>query len=292
MGDIQRWVKLPAQPPLFDSLVVFENYPEDTALSALSRRVRLQAVGEAGDNHDPLTLTIAPQGEHLLVEVTCDESRFEPWVAERVLQQLLSLLDLFPSSAEAPLSALATLPEEDRRLIAEWNGARVEVPQHLRVPDLMEQWASTTPEAVAVIAADGRLTYAELRRRVNPLARMLRQRGVGPDVVVGVVADRSCEAVVGAMAVLVAGGAYAPIDPRYPAERIRMLLEDLQPRVTLVTGATARAAISGLPHGELLDLTDASLFSGPTEPPERLGSPSDPPTSSSPRVPRAAPRGR
>jgi amino acid adenylation domain-containing protein len=275
VGDIQRWLKLPAQPPLFDSIVVFENYPEDTALSALSRRLRLQAVGEAGDNHDPLTLTIAPQGEHLLVEVTCDEARFEPWVAELILQHLLALLDLFPSSAQAPLSSLATLPESERRLIAAWNGARVDVPQHLRVPDLMEQWASATPDAVAVVAGERRLTYGELRRRVNPLARVLRQRGVGPDVVVGVVADRSCEAVVGAMAVLVAGGAYAPIDPAYPAERIRMLLEDLQPRVTLVTGAFARTAISGLPHGELLDLTDVSLFSGPAEPPERLGSPSD-----------------
>ncbi|MDQ2869940.1 MAG: non-ribosomal peptide synthetase [Acidobacteriota bacterium] len=94
------------------------------------------------------------------------------------------------------------------------------------VPRLFEEQAARTPDAVAVELQEGRLTYGELNRRANQLARHLRGRGVGPEALVGVRVERSMEGVVALFAVLKAGGAYLPLDPTYPRERLRFMLED------------------------------------------------------------------
>ena len=125
-----------------------------------------------------------------------------------------------------PVSQLPVLTEEEsRRLLEEWNDTRAEFPR-VCMHQLFEEQAARTPEATAVNYEGERLGYAELNQRANQLAHFLRSAGVGPDVTVGVMMERTPSMVVSILGVLKAGGAYVPLDPAYPAERLRFMLED------------------------------------------------------------------
>src|SRR4029079_6795120 len=110
--------------------------------------------------------------------------------------------------------------------------------------ELFEGQAARTPEKVAVEFEESRLTYAELNGLANRLARRLRDMGVGPDVLVGVLMERSLETAVGLLAILKAGGAYLPLDPEYPRERVRFMLEDSGALVVL----TQQRLLASLPE--------------------------------------------
>ncbi|WP_423212929.1 AMP-binding protein, partial [Paenibacillus solani] len=116
--------------------------------------------------------------------------------------------------------------EEKRQLLETFNDTKAEYPKDQSIHALFEQQAERTPEAAAVIFESARMTYGELNAKANQLAQALRSRGVGADRIVGIMAERSVEMIVGILAILKAGGAYLPIDPAYPAERIAYMLED------------------------------------------------------------------
>ncbi len=106
------------------------------------------------------------------------------------------------------------------------------------VARMIEDQAARTPDAVAVISSGRRLTYRELDKRSNQLARYLQHLGVGPEVLAGIAVERSLEMIVGLLAILKAGGAYVPIDPGFPQQRIAMMIEDSQAHVILATERT------------------------------------------------------
>jgi amino acid adenylation domain-containing protein len=148
---------------------------------------------------------------------------------------------LAPHTQEAELPPL--LDEAERhRVLVEWNRTEADYPLHKCVHELIEAQAVRTPEAIAVVCDDERLTYAQLNARANRLAHRLRSLGVRPDGRVAICAERSLEMVVGLLAILKAGGAYVPLDPGYPAERLAYMLSDSAPIVVLTHGA-ARAAL-------------------------------------------------
>jgi amino acid adenylation domain-containing protein len=122
---------------------------------------------------------------------------------------------------------------ERRRIAEEWNATQAEYPALSPVQELIEQQVERSPEALAVMHDGQRLTYRELNERANQLAGYLRERGVGPDVLVGICVERSLEMVVGLLGILKAGGAYLPLDPDYPTERLRYMVEDARPALLL-----------------------------------------------------------
>ncbi|MET0397982.1 MAG: amino acid adenylation domain-containing protein [Longimicrobiaceae bacterium] len=134
----------------------------------------------------------------------------------------------------SPLSA----PERER-LLEEWNSTSAKFPSSQCVHELFEAQAARTPRRVAVTAPGGDLTYAELDARAAALAAVLRGRGVGPDDRVGICLPRSPEMVAAVLGVLKAGGAYLPLDPAYPPDRLRWMLEDSGARVVLATAEAA-----------------------------------------------------
>ena len=122
-------------------------------------------------------------------------------------------------------------------MLVEWNDTAVDYPRDRLLHELFEEQVGRAPEAVAVVFEDTHLTYAELNGRANRLAHHLRERGVGPDVIVGICVERSLEMMVGLLGILKAGGAYLPLDPDYPRERLAYMLADAAPVLVLTQEA-------------------------------------------------------
>jgi amino acid adenylation domain-containing protein len=118
------------------------------------------------------------------------------------------------------------LSEIERQQLVTWNATQQDYPRDLCVPQLVAKQAAVTPDAVALVAGDEKLSYSELNRRANQLAHYLRALGVGPNVLVGLCVERSLDMVVGLLGIIKAGGAYVPLDPAYPSERLVFMLED------------------------------------------------------------------
>ncbi len=116
--------------------------------------------------------------------------------------------------------------EEKNQILYEFNDTKVEYPKDKAIQELFEEQVEKTPNNIAVVFEDKKLTYRELNEKANSLARVLRDKGVKADSIVGIMVERSIEMIVGIMGILKSGGAYLPIDPSYPVERIEYMIED------------------------------------------------------------------
>ncbi|MFE5098034.1 amino acid adenylation domain-containing protein [Streptomyces sp. NPDC056638] len=176
---------------------------------------------------------------------------------------------------DQPLSEVEVLSaDERRRVLTEWNDTETVLPA-LTLPELLEAQVARTPDAVAVVSDGVEVSYAELDARANRLARLLVDRGVGPESLVAVCLERGADAVVALLAVLKAGGAYLPVDPGYPSERIGLLLDDARPVVVLATASTvgslpdSRSALLVLDEPETVTTLTASA-AGPLRQSDRI----------------------
>jgi len=168
---------------------------------------------------------------------------FDVATVERMAGQYHALLTALLAEPDRPMREVAIASEEERaRLLAEWRPAEPAYPLGLCVHHLFEAQVDRAPEAVALVHGAEMLTYAELDRRANRLARHLRRLGVGPDRCVAICLERTPELVVALLATLKAGGACVPLDPAYPAERLSFMLRDAAP-VVLVTRGDVGASL-------------------------------------------------
>ena len=117
-------------------------------------------------------------------------------------------------------------PQEQHTVLLDWNLTSTHYPLEQPVHQLIEAQVELAPHAPALVFGEQHLSYAELNSRANQLAHALIARGVGPDVLVGIAAERSIEMVVGLLAILKAGGAYVPLDPAYPEDRLAYMMQD------------------------------------------------------------------
>uniref|UniRef100_UPI0012FF0321 non-ribosomal peptide synthetase n=1 Tax=Peterkaempfera griseoplana TaxID=66896 RepID=UPI0012FF0321 len=164
---------------------------------------------------------------------------FDAESVERMADRWVRVLTALADAPGRPLSAVDVLdPEERQRLLVEWNDTAAELPQATMV-QLFEAQAARTPDAVAVVCEGAELTYGELEERANRLSRYLAGKGVGPEAKVAVVLERGLDLMVALLGVLKAGGAYLPIDPAYPSERISYMFEDAAPVAALASAGTA-----------------------------------------------------
>jgi amino acid adenylation domain-containing protein len=144
------------------------------------------------------------------------------------------LLESMVADPERRISDFPMLTEaEKQQILFEWNDTGKDYPKGLCIHQLFEAQAERTPDAVAAVFEGQELTYRELNRRSNQLARYLRTLGVGPEVLVGICVERSLEMIIGLLGILKAGGAYVPLDPAYPKERNAFMLQDTQASVLL-----------------------------------------------------------
>ncbi|WP_437688559.1 amino acid adenylation domain-containing protein [Sorangium sp. So ce176] len=273
LAQTRTYSAIPAGQPLFESLLVFENYPTDPRTQQGLPGLGVRDVAFADQTNYPLTLAVLP-GARLQLRLSHDRRRFDDEAASRLLGLVEGALRQLTGRPEAPVGELSLPGElESRRVVTAWNATERAYPDGRRVHELFEAQAAQTPDAVAVIFDEKRLSYRELNARANQVAHALRRRGVGPDVLVAIAAERSIEMVVGLLGVLKAGGAYVPIDPEYPADRIAFMLEDAAAPVLLSQWPVA----SRLPaHGAEVLCLDADRAEIDREPTGNLATPLSP----------------
>jgi len=181
-----------------------------------------------------LTLRMSEVRGSLSADLTYNVDLFDASTIARMEQHFRTLLAGVVANPGQRLSDLPLLTEaEQHQLLVTWNDTRNGFPEHMCVHQLIEEQVQRTPEAVAVVFEDQKLTYSELNRRANALARTLQALDVGPDVLVGVCMERSLEMVIALLAILKAGGAYVPLDPTYPRERLDYMIQDAHMPVLL-----------------------------------------------------------
>jgi amino acid adenylation domain-containing protein len=218
---------------LFDSILVVENYPVDAALPAGSVPFTITGARALEQTNYPLAVVAIP-GPELLLSINYAADRFDDASVARMLGHMEALLEGVAADPKRRVSELPLLSAAERRdLLVGWNDTRAETSKGACVHTLFEAAVLRRPEAVAVVAGQEALTYGELNRRANQLARRLRSLGVGPGVLVGVCVERSLAMAVGLLGVLKGGGAYVPLDPSYPKERLEFMMADAELPVLL-----------------------------------------------------------
>jgi amino acid adenylation domain-containing protein/FkbH-like protein len=217
--------------PLFSALL---NYRHRSRDAEWSNAEGVEVIASHGFTNYPITLSVDDLGDGFTLVAQTDR-RIDPrLIAEYLLTTLQCLVDALKDAAPTPVLDLALLPESERaEVIEKFNATRAAYDGSKLVHELFEAQAALTPKAAAVVHADRSLTYEELNRRANRLARHLEDNGVGRGGLVGICLERSPEMVVGLLAILKAGAAYVPLDPSYPRERLQQMLDDASPSVVL-----------------------------------------------------------
>ncbi|HYC91022.1 MAG TPA: amino acid adenylation domain-containing protein, partial [Thermoanaerobaculia bacterium] len=263
LRDIQRWSDVAPGRPLFDSFAVLTGTPgEPTAEERLPFEMSAMRTFQRADY--PLMLRSVPAREVVLA-VDYDRRRFDDATIARLTAHLRTLIEAALAEGDRTLGEISMLPaEERRRLLHDWNDtARPEWLDGKTVVDLFDAAVAERGDAPAVVFGETTLSYRELDRRANALAASLQGNGVEPGAVVGVHAERSAELVVAMLAIWKAGAAYLPVDPQYPADRIRYILEDS--RAAAVLAQDHLAAPLEAAGMRVLSL-DAALPDGRPEP--------------------------
>jgi amino acid adenylation domain-containing protein len=185
---------------------------------------------------------VVPEDE-LWLRCGYDSERYQPEAVRQMLNHFCNLLVGMTASEEQRVWDVRLLsPAEEQQMLRQGNGSAAEYDSEVSVTGLFERQVERTPEATALLWEGQRVSYAELNRRANQLGHYLRRHGVGPDSLVALVMERSVEMVVAVLGVLKAGGAYLPVDPSFPSERVRFMLEDAGAAVVL-TSANAEYEI-------------------------------------------------
>ncbi|WP_020657370.1 non-ribosomal peptide synthetase [Amycolatopsis benzoatilytica] len=250
LAEIQRQAGL---GELFDTSLVFENYPADAADGGaeLTGGVRVTELEARDSTHYAVTLLGVP-GRRLKFRIDYRPDAFEPALVTRLGDWLTRLAEAIAADPDQAVDALELIsPAERTRVLREWNDTA-----HPRSREtlsaLLSAQAIRTPDALALQSESGTLTYAELHAQVNQLARVLLARGAGPERLVAVSLPRSADLVVTLLAVLQTGAGYLPIDPALPESRISLMLNDSQPACVVTDTAEP-------PAGLLVRLSDPAL---------------------------------
>ncbi len=230
--EIQRWAGL--GEALFDSLLVFENYPVAEALEkGAPGGVRFGPVSNHEQTNYPLTVALGV-GDSLSLQYSYDRQAFSDAAVEQLDRHLLNLLEGFVDNAERTLVELSLLDAEERALIDSlWNRSESGFPASPLIHQRVAERARLAPDAPAVLFDDQVLSFAELDSRANRLAHALIARGVGPEVRVAIAMQRSAEIMIAFLAVLKSGGAYVPLDIEYPRERLLYMMQDSRAHLLL-----------------------------------------------------------
>ncbi|TQR95459.1 amino acid adenylation domain-containing protein [Paenibacillus ottowii] len=248
---------------LINHIMVFENYPVDEQIEEMgSDGQELFSVSNVmateQTNYD-LSIVVMP-GEGIKVRFMYNSVSFDQADIERLHGHFVHLLEqvlLNPNICVEDLELVTS--SERQQIIGEFNDTALAYPCNQTIQKRFEEQVERTPDQIAVVWGNESLTYRELNKRANRLARTLRAKGVKPDQSVGILVYRSLDMIIGIYAILKAGGAYVPIDPEFPADRICFMLEDSGAKLVLTQSHLAEQASVSF-DGQVLVLDREDIY--------------------------------
>ncbi len=244
--------------PLFDIAVLLKNIHEPSYLG-----------------HVPVNMIFLFDNKNASVDgvIQFNLALYEPRFIDRIIRHFLAILEMGVNDYNLSIASIDPLEENERvQLVEQFNQSGAEFPRHLTLEGLFEAQAKKKPENKALVFQDQFLTYADLDSKTNILAGKLRDRGVAVGKIVGLMADISLEMVVGMIAILKAGGAFLPVEPSYPLDRLLYIVMDSCPVLILSQGWTGD---SGDFPVDILDLEDPALYEGADVCPPKEHGPED-----------------
>ncbi|NET60393.1 MAG: amino acid adenylation domain-containing protein, partial [Symploca sp. SIO2E6] len=219
-----------SQNPLFQVMFVLQPPLTDEKLSWTLSQFEV----DAGISKFDLTFNLEERPEGMIGVIEYNTDLFDAATIDRAIGHLMTLLEGIVAHPETSITQLPLLTEsEGHQLLVEWNDTTVDYPRDKCIHQLFSEQVERTPDALAVVFEEQKLTYHQLNCRANQLARYLQQFGVKPETLVGICVERSLEMVVGLLGILKAGGAYVPIDPSYPTKRVAYMLDNSQVPILL-----------------------------------------------------------
>ena len=234
-----------SRSPLFQVMFVFQN-AEREGIEVPGLSMNAFDV-DSGTTKFDMTFAVQEAGQRLFGSLQYSTDLFDASTIKRMLGHFEILLEGMVSNPDRQIVDLPLLAEAERhQLVLEWNATQGYYVSDACAHELFEQQVVRTPNAIALVFEQESLTYHDLNRQANQLARHLRGLGIGPEAVVGLYVERSLEMVIGLLGILKAGGAYLPLDPAYPPARIQFMLEDSKASVVL----TQERLLKSLPPGD------------------------------------------
>ncbi|HKY29323.1 MAG TPA: amino acid adenylation domain-containing protein, partial [Pyrinomonadaceae bacterium] len=251
--------------PLFQVMFQFQNAkPAQLQLNGLEVS-KVQTLTQTAKFD--LMLVAYEQDGALKCVIEYNTGLFAGETIERMLDHYATLLASIVGNPEGRIASLPLMTEAERRqVLVDWNATQAAFPHEWCIHEIFQERAASSPDDVAVMFGDQRVTNRELNDRANRLADYLRDRGVGPEVRVAICVERSVEMIVGLLGILKAGGVYVPLEPKYPAERISFILSDCQARLLLTQQHLKDLLPSSTIETVYLD-TDTPAVTSEDEPP-------------------------
>jgi amino acid adenylation domain-containing protein len=259
--------QVPSGLPLFTTLLNYRHSPEPAEPTPGGLGERIEVLHSEERTNYPIVVSVDDLGSGdagFGITAQVDDRLDPEQVCALLTAALEELSRALAGDRSMPTADVEVLPAAERSLLVEeFNPADTSADPKLCLHEVFEAQASATPDAVAVVHNDTRVTYRELNATANRIAHRLQSAGVGPGMRVGICAERGTGLIAAVLGVLKAGGAYVPLDPSYPAERVAFMLTDAQPSVVLTDGAEPAALIQTTAPEDLVvwdlatDFTDA-----------------------------------
>jgi amino acid adenylation domain-containing protein/non-ribosomal peptide synthase protein (TIGR01720 family) len=228
LAQIREWVGQPEGAPLFESRLILDGDSIDALPHRASKTVSVSNTRCFIETGAPIIVEMAP-GSDPTIQITYHRHRFDDITIERMLRHLETILTAISISPEEKIGELPLLSQAEREeILVEWNRTESEYESRRCVHELVEESAGARPDAIAIRCEDQEISYGELNRKSNQLARYLKELGAGPEARVGVCLNRNILMIEAILGVLKAGAAYVPLDPAYPLERLTYMSKDAQ----------------------------------------------------------------
>ncbi|HSF45288.1 MAG TPA: amino acid adenylation domain-containing protein, partial [Chitinophagaceae bacterium] len=256
LNDIQGWTGI--QGDLFDSIVVFENYPVSKLIAAKQWKLQVDNVQTGEQSNYPLNILVQSATE-ITIRFSYNSNLLEEVYVEQISRHFEHILTQIIVAENASLGDLKVLTAiEEDRLIVGFNNTQQSYPKDKNIIDLFEEQVSQHPGHTALLFQTESITYEELNKRSNQLANYLKSIGVKEEMLVPICIERSVEMIIGILGILKAGAAYVPIDSSYPAERISYILADTTAHFIL-TSKKSKQALSLNQAIDVIEIDGAAL---------------------------------
>ena len=254
---------------LLDHILVFENYPlEDEIANSNGGKglygYKIDNVEVFEQTSYDFNIMVMP-GSEMTVKLSYNALVYQRDFIRNIEGHLKKIANVVLENDGTNTSDIYILTEEEeKRILFDFNNTRADYPREKTIHRLFEEQVERTPDSIALVFGNSTLTHRQFNEKANQLARVLREKGIKPDSIVGIMLERSFEMMIGIMGVLKAGGAYLPIDPEYPADRIKFMLEDSGAGILL---SQSKLDQEQLPSDDgksfkVINLDDEELFAG------------------------------